>query len=101
MMKKVITWAIVIFIAFYLLTQPHGAANCRFKKARFMTDPSMTPEPPTAAETAHFLRRFADLMSVGHNANYLHHAAVLLASNYHGRSPSGCALLRHVPAVYM
>jgi chromosome segregation ATPase len=45
-----------------------------------MTDPSMTPETPTAAETAHFLRRFADLVSVGHNANYLHHAAVLLES---------------------
>ena len=43
-----------------------------------MTDPSMTPEAPGIAETAHFLRRFADLMSVGHNANYLHHAAVLL-----------------------
>jgi len=45
-----------------------------------MTDPSMAPETPTAAETANFLRRFADLMSVGHNANYLHHAAVLLDS---------------------
>ena len=27
MLKKIITWAIVIFIAFYLLTQPAGAAN--------------------------------------------------------------------------
>ena len=27
MPKKIITWAIVIFLAFYLLTQPHGAAN--------------------------------------------------------------------------
>jgi len=45
-----------------------------------MTNPSMTPETPTAAETAHFLRRFADLMAVGRNANYLHHAAVLLES---------------------
>ena len=45
-----------------------------------MTDPSMAPETPTASETANFLRRFADLMSVGHNANYLHHAAVLLES---------------------
>ncbi|QWG13658.1 hypothetical protein KMZ29_02675 [Bradyrhizobium sediminis] len=43
-----------------------------------MTDPSMTPETPGIAETAHFLRRFADLMSVGQNATYLHHAAVLL-----------------------
>lgn len=43
-----------------------------------MTDSSMTPETPGIAETAHFLRRFADLMSVGHNATYLHHAAVLL-----------------------
>ncbi|MDB5551498.1 MAG: hypothetical protein JWL86_1482 [Rhizobium sp.] len=40
----------------------------------------MAPETPTPAETANFLRRFADLMSVGHNANYLHHAAVLLDS---------------------
>ena len=43
-----------------------------------MTDPSMTPETPGIEETAHFLRRFADMMSVGHNANYLHHAAVWL-----------------------
>ena len=43
-----------------------------------MTDPSMTPETPDAAVTARFLRRFADLVSVGHNANYLHHAAMLL-----------------------
>ena len=27
MLKKIITWAIVIFIAFYLLTQPTGAAR--------------------------------------------------------------------------
>ncbi len=27
MLKKVITWAIVIFIVFYLATQPTGAAN--------------------------------------------------------------------------
>ena len=47
----------------------------RFTKARLMTDISMTPETPNVAETAHFLRRFADMMSVGHNANYLHHAA--------------------------
>ena len=38
----------------------------------------MTPETPSVAETANFLRRFAGMMSVGHNANYLHHAAVLL-----------------------
>jgi hypothetical protein len=62
------------------LTLPHGARNSRFNKARFMTDPSMTPETPNAVETAYFLRRFADLMSVGNNANYLHHAAVLLES---------------------
>jgi chromosome segregation ATPase len=45
-----------------------------------MTDSSMTPETPNAVETAYFLRRFADLMSVGHTASYLHHAAVLLES---------------------
>ena len=27
MLKRIITWAIVIFVAFYLLTQPRGAAN--------------------------------------------------------------------------
>jgi hypothetical protein len=27
MLRKIITWAIVIFIVFYLLTQPQGAAN--------------------------------------------------------------------------
>ena len=50
----------------------------RFTKARFMTDTSMMPDTPNVAETAHFLRRFADMMSVGHNANFLHHAAVWL-----------------------
>jgi hypothetical protein len=43
-----------------------------------MTEPSMTPEAPDAAETASFLRRFADLMSNGYNATYLHRAADLL-----------------------
>ena len=42
-----------------------------------MTDTSMTPETPNVAETVHFLRR-SDMMSVGHNANFLHHAAVWL-----------------------
>jgi hypothetical protein len=27
MLRKIITWAIVIFIVFYLLTQPSGAAH--------------------------------------------------------------------------
>jgi hypothetical protein len=27
MLRKIITWAIVIFVAFYLLTQPRGAGN--------------------------------------------------------------------------
>src|SRR6266699_940292 len=49
-----------------------------FKKASFMTDPSMSPEMPGAAETARFLRRFADLMSIGYNATYLQRAADLL-----------------------
>ena len=49
-----------------------------FKKASFMTDPSSTPEPPDVAEIASFLRRFADLMSNGYNATYLHRAADLL-----------------------
>lgn len=40
-----------------------------------MTAPSETPD---VAETANFLRRFADLMSNGYNAKYLHRAAELL-----------------------
>src|SRR3978361_2279485 len=43
-----------------------------------MTDTSLTPEVPDAAQIAHFLRRFADMMSVGHNATYLAHAADML-----------------------
>ncbi len=27
MLRKVITWAIVIFVVYYLATDPHGAAN--------------------------------------------------------------------------
>jgi chromosome segregation ATPase len=38
----------------------------------------MAPETPDAAAIAHFLRRFADLMSTGQNATYLQHAAVLI-----------------------
>jgi chromosome segregation ATPase len=48
------------------------------KKASLMTDPSVTPETPDVAETANFLRRFANLMANGHNATYLLHAAGLL-----------------------
>jgi hypothetical protein len=43
-----------------------------------MTDASMAPETPDVAETVNFLRRFADLMSTGYNAAYLHRAAELL-----------------------
>lgn len=45
-----------------------------------MTEPSMAPEAPEpdVAETVNFLRRFADLMSTGYNAAYLHRAAELL-----------------------
>jgi hypothetical protein len=43
-----------------------------------MTDPVTVPEAAEAAETAHFLRRFADLMSNGQNAEYLMRAADLL-----------------------
>jgi cell division septum initiation protein DivIVA len=45
-----------------------------------MNDPAVAAEAPSAAEAAHFLRRFADLMSNGQNASYLHHAAGLLES---------------------
>ena len=43
-----------------------------------MTDPAIAAEAPSAAEAAHFLRRFADLMSNGQNANYLLRSAELL-----------------------
>jgi hypothetical protein len=45
-----------------------------------MTDPSMSPEKPNVADTARFLRRFADLMSNTYNATYLQRAAELLES---------------------
>jgi hypothetical protein len=54
------------------------ARGSLLQKARYMTDPIVTPELPDTAATAHFLRRFADLMSNGQNATYLHHAAGLL-----------------------
>src|SRR4051812_17704149 len=47
-------------------------------ESKSMTDTSLTPEAPDAAQIAHFLRRFADMMSVGHNATYLAHAADML-----------------------
>jgi chromosome segregation ATPase len=43
-----------------------------------MTDSSMSPETPNIADTARFLRRFADLMSNTYNATYLQRAAELL-----------------------
>jgi hypothetical protein len=43
-----------------------------------MADPSVSPETPNVADIAGFLRRFADLMSNGYNAAYLHRAADLL-----------------------
>jgi hypothetical protein len=43
-----------------------------------MMDPSMVPGTPDMAETAGFLRRFADMMSTGYNATYLRRAADLL-----------------------
>jgi hypothetical protein len=38
MLKKIITWAIVIFLAFYLLTQPTGAANVITNLLNFLKD---------------------------------------------------------------
>ena len=43
-----------------------------------MTDPATVPDAAEVAETVHFLRRFADLMSNGKNAEYLMRAADLL-----------------------
>jgi chromosome segregation ATPase len=51
-----------------------------FKKASFMTDASLPPESPDVTEIASFLRRFADLMSNGYNATYLHRAADMVES---------------------
>lgn len=48
------------------------------EKASVTTDPAIDTQTPDAAEAAHFLRRFADLMSNGHNAQYLLRAAELL-----------------------
>jgi hypothetical protein len=48
------------------------------QKASVVTDPAIDTETPSAADAAHFLRRFADLMSNGHNARYLLRAAELL-----------------------
>jgi chromosome segregation ATPase len=48
------------------------------EKASVVTDPAIDTETPDAAGAAHFLRRFADLMSNGHNAKYLLRAAELL-----------------------
>lgn len=45
-----------------------------------MTDPATVPEAAEAAEISHFLRRFADLMSNGQNAEYLTRAADLMDS---------------------
>jgi chromosome segregation ATPase len=50
------------------------------EKASVVTDPAIDTETPTAVDAAHFLRRFADLMSNGHNAKYLLRAAELLES---------------------
>ncbi|MBR1269294.1 hypothetical protein JQ629_17400 [Bradyrhizobium sp. AUGA SZCCT0222] len=43
-----------------------------------MTDPATVPEAADAAETAYFLRRFADMMSNGQNAENLIRAADLI-----------------------
>ena len=43
-----------------------------------MTDPATVPEAADAAETAYFLRRFADMMSNGQNAENLLRAADLI-----------------------
>src|SRR5665213_1141903 len=58
----------------YLRAETRGS-----KRLRFMTDPATTPEKiPDVAEIVGFLRRFAELMSNGYNAAYLHRAAGLL-----------------------
>jgi chromosome segregation ATPase len=48
------------------------------QEASFMAQPSLAAETPDVAEIISFLRRFADLMSNGYNASYLHQASNLL-----------------------
>ena len=48
------------------------------RKANCMTDPVQVPEGPHVVDTVRFLRRFADLMSNGQNADWLLNAASLL-----------------------
>jgi chromosome segregation ATPase len=48
------------------------------EEASFMAQPSLAAETPDVAEIISFLRRFADLMSNGYNASYLHQASNLL-----------------------
>jgi chromosome segregation ATPase len=43
-----------------------------------MTGPNVTPEASDVAETVGFLRRFADMMSIGQNATNLRNAAILI-----------------------
>jgi chromosome segregation ATPase len=70
---------------FAVLNGVNVSGRCRsrtaptlFKKASCMTDPATIPAAADAAETAHFLRRFADLMSNGQSAEYLMRAADML-----------------------
>lgn len=57
---------------------PSQAPGDGVEESKLMTDSSLTPEAPDALQIANFLRRFADMMSVGHNATYLNQAAVLI-----------------------
>lgn len=43
-----------------------------------MLSPSLLPESPDEKDTAKFLRRFSELISVGQSASYLRHAAGLI-----------------------
>ncbi len=43
-----------------------------------MTSPRLLPESPDERDTAKFLRRFSELISVGQSASYLRHAAGLI-----------------------
>src|SRR3954469_991654 len=55
-------------------------AGKSYEEATSMAETFVTPETPDVAETVSFLRRFADLMSNGYNAGYLHQASNLLES---------------------
>jgi chromosome segregation ATPase len=63
-----------------------------------MNRPQLLPESPDDKDTAKFLRRFSELISVGQSASYLRHAAGLIEELV-GRVRQGEELLRQQQAI--